>query len=85
MEHLLDAEPTISMSQRETFTEPPAIKEDAELDPLEGEYTKAAPEKTFRAGSHGNKWEETQDNSSSKRSQGRVMTAPSPKDAEEQT
>lgn len=51
------------------------------MDLLEGDYTKAAPEKTFRAGSHGNKWE---DNSSSNRSQGRVMTAPSLKDAEEQ-
>lgn len=55
------------------------------LDPLEGDYTNAAPEETFRARSHGNKWEETQDNSSPNRRQGRVMIASSPKDAEEQT
>lgn len=55
------------------------------MDPLEGDYIKAAPEETFRARSHGNKWEETHDNSSPKRRQGRVMIASSPKDAEEQT
>lgn len=53
------------------------------MDPLEGDHTKAAPEKTLGQdlmAINGKKLKET---SSPKRMQGRVMTAPSSKDADE--